>query len=267
MSPERRTEWRRPARRGRVPAATGWLLVLVLAGCSRSVSDASGKRDRDDPFAAARHEMVEQGIEPRIQSPRVLDALRTVPREQFVPKTLESRAYENVPLQIGRGQTISQPVIVGIMTDLLDLDGSERVLEIGTGSGYQTAILAELAARVYTIEIIEELSLRAQKVLRKLGYDNVRFRVGDGFEGWPEEAPFDAIIVTAAPEEIPPPLVEQLAVGGRLVIPVGDQWQELMLVRRNSERPGDVSTETIEPVRFVPMTGKAQEMHSEEDGE
>ncbi len=193
----------------------------------------------------------EQGI----TSSRVLEALRRVPRDRFVPQRERSHAFENRPLPIGCGQTISQPYIVGYMTQALDIRRADRVLEVGTGSGYQTAVLAELTDHVYTIEIVQELARRARERLERLGYTTVRTRVGNGREGWPEQAPFDAIIVTAAAEEVPPALLEQLDRGGRLMIPVGRNAaaQELVLIRR--DEAGRVRTESLLPVRFVPLTG------------
>jgi len=187
-------------------------------------------------------------------SPRVAAALLKVPRQRFVPDDAQHAAYTNRPLSIGHGQTISQPFIVALMTELAEVGPGDRVLEIGTGSGYQAAVLAELAARVYTIEIVRPLGERARDVLRGLGYDNVETRVGDGYRGWPDAAPFDAIVVTAAPEQVPGALIDQLAPGGRLVAPVGPQDgdQQLLVLRKNAR--GDALTESVLPVRFVPMT-------------
>ena len=204
-----------------------------------------------------RERMVEEQIVARgVRDPRVLAALRAVPRHEFVPPAERGHAYEDRPLPIGAGQTISQPYIVAVMTELLGLDGDERVLEIGTGSGYQAAVLARLAREVYTIEIVPELASRAEADLRRLGFENVHVRQGDGYRGWPEEAPFDAIVVTAAPEHVPKPLVEQLAVGGRLVLPVGDLYQDLVRITRDA---AGVHEERLLGVRFVPMTGAAQD--------
>lgn len=185
---------------------------------------------------------------------RVRDALGAVPRHLFVPEGQRGSAYENRPLPIGEGQTISQPYIVAMMTQLADVDAGARVLEIGTGSGYQAAVLAEMAGHVYTIEIIDSLAERAAATLEALGYDNVSVRAGDGYLGWPESAPFDAILVTAAPETVPEPLIEQLAVGGRLVIPVGPEsrTQSLQVLQKNDD--GAVTTRDVLPVRFVPFT-------------
>jgi len=186
---------------------------------------------------------------------RVLEAMARVPRHEFVPAELVDQAYRNRPLPIGHGQTISQPYIVAIMTDLLELEAGQKVLEIGTGSGYQAAVLAALDTRVWSIEIIEALGQRAAALLKRLGYDDIELRVGDGYYGWQQQAPFDAIIVTAAASHIPPPLVKQLAVGGKMIIPVGSRFstQELILITRiNAE---EVVTRQVLPVRFVPLTG------------
>jgi protein-L-isoaspartate(D-aspartate) O-methyltransferase len=184
---------------------------------------------------------------------RVLTAMETIPRERFVPPGARSQAYDDVPLAIGFNQTISQPYIVAYMTEVLDVRDSHRVLEIGTGSAYQAAVLGKLAREVWTIEIVPELAASASDLLRGLGLNNVHVRLGDGYSGWPEQAPFDRIMATAAPDEIPAPLIEQLAVGGRLVIPVGSQGgpQWMMVVERSSN--GVVQNRTI-PVQFVPLT-------------
>jgi protein-L-isoaspartate(D-aspartate) O-methyltransferase len=187
-------------------------------------------------------------------APAVRAALAEVPRHEFVPAELLELAYLNRPLPIGAGQTISQPYIVALMTDLAAVDSASIVLEIGTGSGYQAAVLAEIAAHVYTIEIIEELGRRARSTLDRLGYDNVTVRIGDGYLGWPEEAPFDAIVVTAAPPEVPQPLIDQLKPGGRLVVPVGNEGatQSLRLLEKTST--GELRERDVLPVRFVPLT-------------
>jgi len=209
-----------------------------------------------DASRAQRARLVEQ-IERSgyVKSKRVLDAMRRVPRHAFVPGAPLDEAYGDWPLPIGSGQTISQPTVVGEMTDVLELRGTERVLEIGTGSGYQAAVLSLLAKEVYTIEIVPELGERAEKRLRDLGYANVHVRVGDGYAGWPEHAPFDRIIVTAAPPEVPKALLEQLAEGGILVAPVGEQWRTQWLVRLKKEN-GHITEERLEPVQFVPMVPK-----------
>ncbi len=201
--------------------------------------------------------MVERQIQARgISAPAVLDALAAVPRHRFVPEALAPRAYEDTPLPIGYDQTISQPYVVAYMTEAAALPPDAKVLDIGTGSGYQAAVLAEIVSRVYSIEIVPELADRSRRLLADLGYDNVEVRTGDGYRGWPEEAPFDAIVVAAAPDHVPPALVEQLAVGARLVIPVGRFTQEILIVTRTA---GGSTTEAVLPVRFVPMTGEAQQ--------
>ena len=203
-----------------------------------------------------RAEMVEKQIVARgVKDSRVLHALRTVPRHLFVPPAEATRAYEDRPLPIGSGQTISQPYVVALMTEQLRLSGRERVLEIGTGSGYQTAVLASLAARVFSIEIRPELAASAAERLEKLGFRNVEVRAADGYRGWPEQGPFDAILVTAAPERIPQPLLDQLSPGGRMVIPVGGFYQELKVIEKTAT--GIIETSVL-PVRFVPFVGEAE---------
>lgn len=186
---------------------------------------------------------------------RIMSTLGKVARHEFVPKQLREQAYKNHPLPIGHGQTISQPYIVAVMTDLLRIEPHHRVLEIGTGSGYQAAVLAELAAEVYTMEIIEPLGHSARERLKKLGYDNVEVRIGDGYYGWEKNAPFDAIMVTAAASHVPPPLIRQLKPGGRMLIPVGSRFvvQQLVLVEKSAD--GNIITRQILPVQFVPLTG------------
>lgn len=195
--------------------------------------------------------------EPRVSDPRVLAAMRKVPREEFLPPAVRHLAYADAPVDIGEAQTISQPFMVGYMTQALELKPADRVLEIGTGSGYQAAILAELAGEVYTVEILQALALRAEATLGRLGCRNVSIKVGDGFQGWAEHAPYDAVILTCAPERIPQALVDQLRQGGRLVIPLGPEsgplsGQELIVARKSG---AGMSEETRMPVRFVPMTG------------
>jgi protein-L-isoaspartate(D-aspartate) O-methyltransferase len=206
--------------------------------------------------ARKRGEMVKSQIERRgVRDARVLEAMRKVPRELFVERSAAEYAFHDGPLAIGYGQTISQPYIVAYMTEMLEVRSTDRVLEIGTGSGYQTAVLAELAAEVYTIEIVEALSLRAQELLRSQGYSNIRFRAGDGSDGWPDEAPFDAVMVTAAPDKAPERIIAQLAEGGRMIVPVGSYEQYLELITRMS---GKVERRALIGVRFVPMTGRIQ---------
>ena len=200
--------------------------------------------------------MVEQQLRARdVKAGAVLKAMRSVPRHRFVPAAARHLAYADHPLPIGLGQTISQPYIVAYMTEAADIAPGDKVLEIGTGSGYQAAVLGEIAREVYTIEIIPELAESARIVLADLGYTNVHVKAGNGYLGWPEHAPFDAILVTAAPEEVPQALVDQLAVGGKMVIPVGAMVQDMMIIERTQR--GVVERRTI-PVRFVPMTGKPQ---------
>lgn len=187
-------------------------------------------------------------------SDAVVEALRATPRERFVPPDLGPQAYGNFPLPIGQGQTISQPYIVAIMTELLDLQPNSRVLEVGTGSGYQAAVLARLAQTVYSIERVAELGESARRLFDELGYDNIRTRVGDGYYGWPEEAPFNAIMVTAGASSVPPPLLEQLAPGGRMVIPVDDAFGQILLLI-TKDAAGEIHTRSTLRVAFVPLTG------------
>jgi len=205
----------------------------------------------DDPWAALVWRMVADQIVSRgITEPRVLDAMRSVKRPLFVPEAERARAYEDGPLSIGRGQTISQPYIVALMTELARLDPGSRVLEVGTGSGYQTAVLAACAREVFTVELEPELSARAARTLSAAGVTNVRLRTGDGSLGWPEEAPFDAILVTAAAADVPPALLDQLGLGSRLVIPLGTTSQNLYVFTREA---GGIRRESVIPVRFVPL--------------
>lgn len=214
-------------------------------------SDGRGTADAAADMAEARAFMVETQIAARgVRDPMVLAAMSKVPRHRFVPPSLRGDSYADAPLPIGNGQTISQPYIVAFMTEALALTGKERVLEIGTGSGYQTAVLAEIAREVYTVEIVRALSESAEQILGEMGYANVRFRVGDGGNGWPEEAPFDAVMVTAAPPSVPRALKTQLAEGGRMIIPVGTDFQELVLIRRSGER---FPESRLMSVRFVPL--------------
>lgn len=221
----------------------------LLAAAALSCAEASDQAG----YARARERMVATQIESRgVRDPGTLAAMRAVPRHLFVPPALRADAYADHPLPIGEGQTISQPYIVAFMTAALSLRGGEKVLEIGTGSGYQSAVLAQVAAQVFTIEIVEPLAREAAERLARLGYANVTARAGDGYQGWPSEAPFDAIIVTAAAPRVPEPLRQQLRDGGRLILPLGDDAQELILIRR---RGNAFEEESVLPVRFVPMTG------------
>lgn len=207
-----------------------------------------------DLYRITREKMVETQIKARgIKDARVLQAMLKVPRHLFVDEALREQAYADTPLPIGEGQTISQPYIVAVMTEALELKGTERVLEVGTGSGYQTAILAELSLWVYTIEKHAILLEKAKKILFSLGYKNISFKLGDGSLGWKEVAPFDAIIVTAAAPQIPPPLVDQLSDNGRIVIPVGDEFSQVLI--KGVKKEGKLYTQSLEPVRFVKMIG------------
>jgi protein-L-isoaspartate(D-aspartate) O-methyltransferase len=224
---------------------------------ARDRSPAEAAAAEEEPaLTTARLRMVREQIESRgVRDPLVLEAMRKVPRHRFVPEGLLGLAYDDGPLPIGEGQTISQPYIVALMTELLHVRPEGKVLEIGTGSGYQAAVLAEMGLEVYTIEIVATLAESARRKLEAMGYRTIRFRVGDGYRGWAEAAPFDGIIVTAAPDHVPEPLVEQLEVGGRMVIPVGSFNQDLKVITRT---PGGAREEESIPVRFVPMTGEAQ---------
>lgn len=225
--------------------------------------NASSQCERD-PFEVARRRMVTEQIIPGgVRDPKVLEAMKKVMRHAFVNPGMENQAYEDRPLQIGFGQTISQPLMVALMTEALRLSGSERILEIGTGSGYQAAVLAEIAKEVYTVERISELSIRARKVLYRLRYNNIKLRIGDGTLGWPEEAPFDSIIVTAGAPALPQKLIEQLADGGRLVVPVGDaELQYLEVLERAGK---EIRKRSVTACRFVKLVGA--QGWSEGDGE
>jgi protein-L-isoaspartate(D-aspartate) O-methyltransferase len=244
----------------RLPSPILMLAALCLGGCAKEPAvDVKGQAAQADRYSEARREMVSSQIAARgVDNAKVLAAMGRVPRHEFVPAALRARAYDDRPLPIGHDQTISQPYIVAFMTEALNPAPADRVLEIGTGSGYQAAVLAELVATVYTIEIVRPLGEQARADLARLKYGNVHVRIGDGYAGWPEHAPFDAIIVTCSPEQVPLPLVEQLRDGGRMIIPVGDArtGQELVLLEK---RGGKVVQRAVMPVRFVPMTGKAQE--------
>lgn len=228
-----------------------------MAGAQTASAEdfASGHRRMMEEITALVRETRTETGKPALDE-RVMAVMRKVPRHEFVPADQLPRAYQNRPLPIGHGQTISQPYIVALMTDLARVEPGHTVLEVGTGSGYQAAVMAHLARAVYTIEIVEPLGLQARQRLQKLGYDNVQVRLGDGYHGWDEHAPYDAILVTAAASHIPPPLIRQLKAGGRMVIPVGAAFmvQQLMLVEKN--RDGTVSTRQILPVAFVPLTGQ-----------
>jgi protein-L-isoaspartate(D-aspartate) O-methyltransferase len=228
------------------------MFLIFLANCTegKRVPESGPRGD----FKTMREKMVETQIKARgVKDLRVLSAMFKVERHLFVPKEYQTSAYSDQPLPIGEGQTISQPYIVALMTELLELKGGEKVLEVGTGSGYQAAILGELAKEVYTIEIVETLASSAKKRLQELGYQNIMVKAGDGYLGWPEAAPFDAIMVTCAPDHIPTPLLEQLKEGGRMVVPVGSYTQEL---KKIVKRSGKLEATSIIPVIFVPMTGE-----------
>ncbi|MFP4382503.1 MAG: protein-L-isoaspartate(D-aspartate) O-methyltransferase [Spirochaetia bacterium] len=240
---------------------TCFLLILIIpfsvfCGGSDETEDAPA----GDLYQKKREKMVETQLKSRgITDPGVLNAMRSVPRHKFVEPDLKDRAYADTPLPIEHGQTISQPYIVAYMTEMLELREGQSVLEIGTGSGYQAAVLAEITDHVYTVEIIKPLAQKAAGLLENLGYEETAVKSGDGYYGWPEYAPYDRIIVTAASGHIPPPLIEQLAPGGRMMIPVGGVYdmQTLILVRKLPD--GSIETEQTIPVRFVPMTGEALE--------
>ena len=217
----------------------------------------SGAMTSEKELDQLRQQMVDRQIAARgIKDPSVLEAMLNVKRHQFVLAGQELEAYEDGPLPIGEGQTISQPYIVALMTELAKLKKDSKVLEIGTGSGYQAAVLSVIAGEVYSIEIIEKLGNQAKQRLASLGYSNVHVRIGDGYQGWPEVAPFDSIIVTAAPDHIPQPLIDQLKIGGRLVIPLGDFYQDLEVITKTVK---GIERQKVIPVRFVPMTGEAEE--------
>ena len=236
-------------------SATAVSLVLVPAGGCDSSNGGNPEPAAVD-WQMQRERMVSQQIEARgVKDPLVLESMRSVPRHLFVPEANRQGAYSDMPLPIGDSQTISQPYIVALMTELLEVDPGSRVLEIGTGSGYQAAVLAAMDVDVYSIEIRQRLCERAQEVLADLGYTSVQVRCGDGYGGWPEAAPFDGIIVTAAPATIPPPLLDQLAEGAKMVIPVGDFYQELKVITRTED---GFKERSVIPVRFVPMTGEIE---------
>lgn len=237
--------------------------LLIFPGCAKErPADPFGEQKQksslaEEQYKQQRLRMVEEQIVAReIRSKAVLEAMRKAARHRFVPEGYRHLAYADHPLPIGHNQTISQPFIVAYMTEAAGIEANEKVLEIGTGSGYQAAILGELAKEVYTIEIIPELAERARQTLGELGYKNIQVKAGNGYLGWPEHAPFDAIIVTAAPDEVPKALVEQLAVNGKMVIPVGTADQKMVIITKTQS--GVIEKRTI-PVRFVPMTGKPKE--------
>lgn len=251
-----------------IPVFLRWAVALLICplsaihgGCSTNWSIVTDYEQQGATeaagFAKLREQMVRDQLQARdVKDSRVLAAMTKVPRHEFVPRSIVGSAYDDSALPLMLGQTISQPYIVGYMTQALSLKGTERVLEIGTGSGYQAAVLAEIVPEVYTVEIVPELTRRAKETLTRLGYEHVHYRIGDGYAGWPEFAPFDAIIVTAAPDHVPQPLIDQLKPGGRMIIPVGRMEQDLILLEKG---PSGVTRRSMIPVRFVPMTGKAQQ--------
>lgn len=236
----------------RALAALLALLSMVTAVWSGTDNAAARRQMIEDIKEMAASVADETGI--AAVGSRVLEVMATVPRHEFVPAAQQSSAYRNRPLAIGHGQTISQPFVVALMTELLQVKESDRILEIGTGSGYQAAVLAGLAREVYTIEIVRPLGETAAAAFERLGYTNVHATIGDGYQGWPEHGPYDGIMVTAAPDHIPPALIDQLKAGGRIVIPVGKDWQELMVVTKDAA--GRMVKKTVVPVRFVPLTRK-----------
>jgi len=235
-----------------------FILIVILVFCL-TISAQEYNENQESVFTQRRQNMVvSQLLDRDITDQEILQAMLTVPRHQFVDPRIRDSAYNDYPLSIGEGQTISQPYIVALMTQLLDLKKGEKVLEIGTGSGYQAAILAEIAEEVYTIEIYESLSKKSETLLTDLGYQNIKFKVGDGYHGWEEHAPYDAIIVTCAPDHVPPPLLQQIKDnGGRIVIPVGGIWmvQTLMKIEKIE---GKIKSKGIIGVRFVPMVGHSR---------
>ena len=235
------------------------LLFNITFG--QQVENASAAAIKEHPAFSERQQERDHMVNTQIQArdennASVLAALRRVPRHAFIPSYGQNEAYADHPVRIGSGQTISQPYIVAFMTQALQPQPTDRVLEIGTGSGYQAAVLAELVQQVYTIEIIPDLGKGAKAICNELGYSNIQYLIGDGYRGWPDAAPFDAIIVTAAPGHIPQPLVDQLAVGGTMIIPVGVRYQKLIVIQKDED---GISRESVMAVRFVPMTGEAEQ--------
>lgn len=227
--------------------------VMIMAGCA---SDTPTRSPDANQWAENRVRMVRMQIQARgVSDSYVLEAMATVPRHEFVPESIRDASYADSPLPIGEGQTISQPYIVALMSELLKVEPGAKVLEIGTGSGYQAAVLAAMGVDVFSIEIVEPLCERARQVFAQLQIERVEVRCGDGYRGWPEEAPFDGVIVTAAPDKVPEPLLEQLAIGGRMVIPVGPFYQDLKVITRTED---GFLEDSIIPVRFVPMTGEIE---------
>jgi protein-L-isoaspartate(D-aspartate) O-methyltransferase len=240
-----------------------WIVVCLVSIAATSFPVAAQTAAQ---FERARRQMVDEVIvADGVKDPRVLESMRTTPRHEFVPADQRAAAYFDMGLPIGEGQTISSPFIVAYMTEQLDPQPTDRVLEIGTGSGYQAAVLSPLVKEVYSIEIVEPLGRRAERTLKRLGYSNVFTRVGDGFQGWAEHAPFDKIIVTCSPEKVPQPLVDQLREGGLIVVPVGDAYQQTLYLIRKKD--GQLQSERLQPTLFVPMTGRADEERQPQDAQ
>jgi len=236
----------------------GTFLPLLAQENAPAKASGKGQSTADDPTAAARNRMVKRHLVERgLKNPRVLDAFRTVPRHEFLPPGTQRQAYDDESIPIGEGQTITPPYDVAFMTEVLDPKPTDTVYEVGTGSGYQSAILSRLVKDVYSVEIHAPLSKRATQVHKKLGYTNIHTRVGDGYAGWPEAAPFDAVIVTCAPTKVPQPLFDQLKEGGRMVIPIGDRFNQRvhLIIKKDGKRVDRV----LKPTLFVPMTGRDQE--------
>jgi len=241
------------------PRSKSWILLCALLGflASLRVFNSQGWAEEPDPTASARARMVQRHLVERgIKDPRVLDAFRTVPRHLYLPEGTSRQAYDDESIPIGEGQTITPPFDVAFMTEALQPKPTDKVYEVGTGSGYQASILSRLVKDVYSVEIKEPLGKRAAKVIKEVGYKNIHTRIGDGYAGWPEEAPFDAIIVTCAPEAIPQPLVDQLKEGGRMVVPVGDRFNQMVYL--GVKKDGKLTLKELRPTLFVPMTGRAQ---------
>jgi protein-L-isoaspartate(D-aspartate) O-methyltransferase len=253
----------RESLRGTLPFIIGMILVTAATSCTRSQDNGrpperAGGPETERAHAQRRAKMVVEQLAGRdITNQRVLDTMGRVARHKFVPARLERMAYLDQALPIGHGQTISQPYVVGLMTQLVDPQPDDKALDIGTGSGFQAAVLAELVKDVYSIEIIAPLAKDARRRLQALGYQNIHVRQGDGYRGWPEQAPFEIIIVAAAPDHVPQPLIEQLAPGGTMVIPVGALFQELLVIKKTDD--GGIDRRSVAPVAFVPMTGEAQQ--------
>jgi protein-L-isoaspartate(D-aspartate) O-methyltransferase len=242
----------RPARRSGAGGILGWTRFLASALLCWPLTASA----QADPYFSQRHDMVDHQVRQRgIEQRGLLQAMENVPRHLFVPEVFQPEAYKDSPVEIAPGQTMSQAYVSALMISLLELDGDEKVLEIGTGSGYDAALLSRMARRVYTIEIDRDLGRRATHTLGSLGFSNVRVRIRDGYRGWPEEAPFDAILVTAAPPRLPEPLIEQLTVGGKMVVPVGNLVQDLWVITKNAD---GIERRRVSLVNFGPMTGEVE---------